>query len=314
MIRVSLIGNSNIANKYLIPAFNEHKDFKIINIASKNNLNKNIHDVEYFSNYNKAINDSIDLVYVSLPNSMHYDICKFALNNGKHVIVEKSLTTSLRDSKILINLAKKNKLILFENFQFQFHDQFKFIQSIVSSNELGSIKYINSSFTFPPFSSESNIRYQKKLGGGSLLDAGAYPLMVTNLLAKNENLVLLSAKTTERNYDVDISGAFTVLTSNTNIISNGTYSFNSQYTCSLNIIFTEGQINADRVFTAPPGFKANIKVTKNNNTKSYFFECNHFLNMLDEIIMSVNYQHKYNYEIMLRQSKLINQINRKCQN
>ena len=109
MINVSIIGNSNIARKYLIPAFNSHSSFNIVNIASRSKRESNTTDaIKNYESYEKAINQKeVDLVYVSLPNSMHYAICDYALKKNKHVIVEKSLTTSNQKSKELIDFAKK---------------------------------------------------------------------------------------------------------------------------------------------------------------------------------------------------------------
>tara|TARA_B100000963_G_C22626199_1_gene672503 strand:+ start:272 stop:1219 length:948 start_codon:yes stop_codon:yes gene_type:complete len=315
MINVSIIGNSNIARKHLIPAFNNHPSFNIVNIASRSKRESNEDVIKYFENYEQAVNQKdVDLIYVSLPNSMHYEICEYALKKNKHVIVEKSLTTSNQESKRLIDLAKKNELILFENFQFQFHDQFQFIKNIVMSSELGSLKFIDSSFMFPPFQDEDNIRYKKDLGGGSLLDAGAYPIMITNLLVPDEDLEVISAKSTEKKNAVDISGAFSLISKDSLIVSHCKHSFNSHYACSLCLTFTNGQILADRIFTAPPGFKAKVLVSNSSGTKTYYFECNHFIKMLDYIVTSLNNVHKFDFMPMIRQSKLLHKINKICQN
>ena len=244
MINVSIIGNSNIARKYLIPAFNSHSSFNIVNIASRSKRESNTTDaIKNYESYEKAINQKeVDLVYVSLPNSMHYAICDYALKKNKHVIVEKSLTTSNQKSKELIDFAKKNELILFENFQFQFHDQFQFIKDIVMSSKLGSLKFIDSSFMFPPFNDKDNIRYKKNLGGGSLLDAGAYPIMITNLLVPDEDLKVISAKSTEKKNGVDISGAFSLISKDSLIVSHCKHSFNSHYTCSLCLTFYSNEL------------------------------------------------------------------------
>ena len=56
---------------------------------------------------------------------------------------------------------------------FQYHNQHAFVQKIIEDGEIGDIHFFKSSFGFPP-RRKDDIRYNKELGGGALLDAGGY--------------------------------------------------------------------------------------------------------------------------------------------
>ena len=98
-----------------------------------------------------------------------------------HVLVEKSLACEYAQVVELNDLAKKKGLALIENFQFRFHSQLQYIKNIVGSGKIGELRCIKSAFGFPPFQEKNNIRYQKELGGGALLDAGAYPIKISQI-------------------------------------------------------------------------------------------------------------------------------------
>ena len=81
----------------------------------------------------------------------------------------------------MVELAEVKDLALLENFQFQFHSQFAYLRDFIQSEEFGELRAFRASFGFPPFPDSTNIRYDKSLGGGALLDAGAYMTKVSQL-------------------------------------------------------------------------------------------------------------------------------------
>ncbi len=69
------------------------------------------YQIKAFSNYRHLIG-KIDAVSIATPTPQHYEIAKFFLENGVHVLVEKPITTTLKEADELIKIARKNKLIL----------------------------------------------------------------------------------------------------------------------------------------------------------------------------------------------------------
>ena len=64
--------------------------------------------VKTYKDYEKAIKeDNVDLVVVSTPTITHFKISKFALENSKHVLIEKPICLSLKQVKVLNKIAKK---------------------------------------------------------------------------------------------------------------------------------------------------------------------------------------------------------------
>ena len=113
MLSVSIIGYGYWGTK-LARNFQNSSYFEILSIVDKkrNNLNnakKNLPSIECYLDYKKAIkNNHLDLVIISTPTSSHFKIAKFALDNSKHVLVEKPLCLSSKEAKELNKIAKLN--------------------------------------------------------------------------------------------------------------------------------------------------------------------------------------------------------------
>ena len=94
MFNICLIGHGYWGEK-LARNFNNSEYFNIISIVDKKKINLNsakkiYPSVELYKDYKSAIKSSFtDLVIVSTPTSTHYKIAKFALENDRHVLVEK---------------------------------------------------------------------------------------------------------------------------------------------------------------------------------------------------------------------------------
>jgi predicted dehydrogenase len=95
--------------------------------------------------HNDIINNpEIDLVAVCTPVFSHYEIAKLALEAGKHVLIEKPMTSTSAQSEELVNLAEQKGLQIFVDHTFVFTGAVKKIKEVVQSGELGEIYYFDS--------------------------------------------------------------------------------------------------------------------------------------------------------------------------
>ena len=100
--------------KYHLEKFisNKQCDTKWVVDTNLDNINLNGHDsIQKSSNYKEVLND-IDAISLVTPTKMHFKIAKFFLENKKHVLIEKPMTETVAQAKKLVDLAKKNKVIL----------------------------------------------------------------------------------------------------------------------------------------------------------------------------------------------------------
>jgi predicted dehydrogenase len=88
--------------------------------------------------------DSIDAVVIATPISTHFELAKACLTHGKHVLIEKPLTTNVADARELIRLAQLNGRVLMVDHTFIYSGAVRKLREIIDSGELGEIYYYDS--------------------------------------------------------------------------------------------------------------------------------------------------------------------------
>ena len=315
-LRVGILGCANIATRSLIPSFAAHPRFVVDAIASRDPAKSGSVASQYgcrAMDYETLVTDpDIDLVYVPLPTGLHVEWVAKCLHAGKHVLCEKSLAGTLQEVEALVAIARQKGLLLVENFQFRFHSQHKAIQAILASGELGEIRCFRSSFGFPPFQDPNNIRYSKALGGGALLDAGAYTLKSISVVLGEGYRVKAATRWQPADSEVDLGGGV-YLENDAGVTVEVAFGFDHFYQCNYEIWGSRGHLIAKRAFTAPPGFAPEVVLhTAAGVEPMKLLPDDHFANMLTHCAISVETQSfEAEYRDCLTQSDLIQQA-REC--
>ena len=162
MLKVALIGYGYWGSK-LARNFQNLEYFNLVAIADKEPKNlllakKNYPLTKVFKNYKKAIkNNIIDLVIIASPTITHYKVSKFALENSKHVLVEKPLSLSLKEVKKLNKIANNKKKLIFVDYPFLFSGTINFIKKIINKGTYGRILEIESFREQAPIRKDVNV-------------------------------------------------------------------------------------------------------------------------------------------------------------
>ncbi|MBN2877170.1 MAG: Gfo/Idh/MocA family oxidoreductase [Bacilli bacterium] len=182
MIRFGLVGASGIAKKFARDiAFVDNAKITAVSARSEEQANeyKEFYNVEYaFGSYEEmAKSDVIDAVYIATPHNFHVEHAILFLNNKKHVLVEKPITVNLPQYELMLEVAKKNNVLLMEAMWTHFLPSTRFIKKLVDSKELGNLKQATIEFGYELISDHRTKRrwLNPELAGGSILDMGVYP-------------------------------------------------------------------------------------------------------------------------------------------
>ncbi len=314
IIRLGLFGASKILENTMSDAFINHPNFVISGLASKSLDRLNIISRKLkcpkHNTYDTLMDcNKIDAAYISLPNSMHYEITKKLLNIGIHCLVEKPLACSENEYTELNEIAKKNNLALLETFQFQYHSQFEYIKGTIMNKRLGELRSIEIKFGFPLFKDKDNIRYKKELKGGAFFDAGVYISKTACLLMNTSKAEVLSKIYYLNNFDVDMYGSC-IITNNRDSSVLGSWGFDNSYLCSLDIWFSKGKLKANRIFTAKKDFPATIEITNGKKKLIKEFIDYQYYNNINEFFLTIKSPEKMNehYFANLIQAKLMKKI------
>jgi len=312
MIRVGVLGNASIARRSLVPAFRAHPDCELVAIGSRAPLNVEASPARVCS-YDEVVRaDDIDLVYCALPTGLHYEWVKRALAARKHVLCEKSLVCCPEEARELVDAARSAGCLLMESFQFRFHAQNLFVRSLLDEGRIGTLRQCVVRFGVPPFPEGArNIRYSKELGGGALLDNGAYVLKAATYLL-GDDVEVLSAVAGGRSPalgDVDTTGA--VMLSARGISVHVAYGFDHFYQNGYELWGTEGKITTSRAFTARSDFAAPVIIETAAGREERVFRDDHFANMLNHISQRIRIgDFEGEYAQCLRQADLVDAVRR----
>ena len=309
-----ILGGASIALRSIAHEINTHDLLELTAIATRSEDKKRKIAEKFSCNilvgYETLLKDkSIEFIYIPLPNSLHKEWVIKSLEAGKHVLCEKSIGCNYKEAEEMVNVAQKNNLLLVENFQFRFHSQHKEIKKIIDSGEIGEIKLFRSTFGFPPFPDKTNIRYSLSLGGGALLDAGAYTLKAASFVLGNNIKIQSSNIISSEEYDVDITGSISGIFDE-KIPIQLSYGFDNFYQCNYEVWGSKGKLTCTRAFTPPPGFSPFIIIEKQGEKEDRQLKAdNHYRNMLTHCVNKINeLNFKDEYQEILIQAKLIEEV------
>jgi predicted dehydrogenase len=96
------------------------------------------------SSYDEILqNPAIDAVAIATPVATHFELARKALECGKHVFIEKPLTSTSAEARELIDLAQKKGLKLMVDHIFVYNGAVKKIKEIIDSGEIGELMYFD---------------------------------------------------------------------------------------------------------------------------------------------------------------------------
>lgn len=182
MNNIGILGCGNIATK-MADTVNLMQGVNLYAVASRSlekaeEFAKKYKSKKAYGSYDELLSDSaIDLVYIAVPHSHHYELIKQALNHNKNVLCEKAFTANSKMAKEVLKMAEDKKLLLAEAIWTRYLPSRKIISDIIESGILGTISSVDSNLGYNIHKNE-RIR-NKALAGGALLDLSVYPINFT---------------------------------------------------------------------------------------------------------------------------------------
>ena len=113
----------------------------------------------------------VDAVAIATPVSSHFELARRALEAGKHVLVEKPITTSAIEAQMLIEIAEKNRLTLMVDHTFAYTGAVRKIREMIVRGEIGDIYYYDSvRVNLGLFQSDVNVLWDLAVHDLAILD------------------------------------------------------------------------------------------------------------------------------------------------
>ena len=185
-IRIGFLGRADIVKlALLMPAARRPGMVAIVGLAARSVQDaiafKQQH-LEYLSNatvyssYSALLTSpDVDGVYIALPTSLHFEWAALALAAGKHVLLEKPLTSNAVQAEALVALARQRNLVLMHGLHNLHHPMIARVRALVRG--LGNLRHAEAKLIMPKrYVQRKGSRYDSALSGGSAMDLAGYVL------------------------------------------------------------------------------------------------------------------------------------------
>lgn len=276
-MRLGVLGCAGIAERRVIPAILAAQGIMLAAVASRDRLKAagwaERYGCEAADGYDELLaRDDIDAVYVPVPAALHAHWTERALLAGKHVLVEKPMSTSERQTRRLVELARREGLVLMENFMFLHHRQHEDAWRLVAQGEIGELLDLVAVFTIPAPSGR-DIRWKRGLGGGALFDLGVYPLRLAQRFLGRGLEVAGASLRHDRNAGVDVAGA-AILRTWDGIMAQVSWGMEHSYAAYYELWGDKGRLRVDGAFAPSANvrqelhFGETLRVPRDNQYKN----------------------------------------------
>lgn len=190
ILRWGLLSTARI-NRAVIPPLKASARNRLTAVASRDLAKGQAYAREWdiprvHGSYEALLADpEIDVVYISLPNSLHAEWSIKALQAGKHVLCEKPMALSTAELDAMAAAAQRSGRVLAEAFMYRHHPQTLKVRELVEAGAIGELRLITGAFSFN-LTRAGDVRLNADLGGGSIWDVGCYPVSYARWVAGQE--------------------------------------------------------------------------------------------------------------------------------
>lgn len=174
-----VLGTAGIAKGQTIPGMLEAENCCLYAIAGRDPAKAKEYQEQFgfekaYGSYEELLEDpKVEAVYIPLPNSLHFEWVKKALEHRKNVLCEKPLTPTAAEAEELFRIAEGNGVLLMEAFAYLHSPFVKAVKDELDKGMIGAVRYIESQFVTSDYDL-SNIRMRKETKGGCTYDLGCY--------------------------------------------------------------------------------------------------------------------------------------------
>jgi len=161
-----------------------------------------------YGSYEELCKDQkVELVYIASPHSEHFENMKLCIKYHKPILCEKAFCINSKQAEEVFKLAEEEKVFVAEAMWTRYMPSRRIIDEILNSNIVGDIHLVVANLGY---SIKSHPRLvDPKLGGGSLLDVGVYPITFTQMIYK-ETPEKVDAHCTYTETGVDETDSYTL--------------------------------------------------------------------------------------------------------
>jgi len=252
-VRFGVLGAAGIAKTAVVPAITRARNARVVAVATRrpevaSHWAREAGIERVLGSYEELLADpDVEAIYIPLPNSEHAHWTVAAARAGKAILCEKPLAMSAAMAETVVLACADHKVLLMEGFMYRFHPQHGRVREIIASGEIGEVVEVHAHLSVDIMSpvDTANVRFDRRLGGGALLDMGCYVVHIARSLFAEEPLSVMGRWTLDDRYGVNVADA-AVLEFSAGRIAIVSCSFKGNAQGFYRVIGRRGQIDVPR--------------------------------------------------------------------
>ncbi len=266
-IRYAVVGLGHIAQVAVLPAFaHARRNSRLTAIVSGDRTKRREIAKRYgldqafsYDDFDECL-QSVDAVYIALPNSMHAEYTIRAARAGVHVLCEKPMAVTVDECRRMIAACRRAKVKLMIAYRLHFETLNLAAMDLARSGRLGELKFFNSSFSMTV--RRGDIRTKRACGGGTLYDIGVYCINAARNLFRAEPTQVSATSINSGSStlaEIDETTA-SVLRFGNDRVATFVTSFNASDVASYRIVGTKGDLHADPAYEYAEGLEYRLTI------------------------------------------------------
>ncbi|HSX32578.1 MAG TPA: Gfo/Idh/MocA family oxidoreductase, partial [Candidatus Saccharimonadales bacterium] len=199
-------GPNSASSTFHVPliGYEPRMDIRVISTTMLDEAQQLLPDQNIVNDVDEVMNHpQVQLVVIAVPNALHFDFAKRALNAGKHVVVEKPLAVTTAQIDELIALAAEKKLLLTQFHNRRWDGGFLTVKKLLDEDRIGNPVVYEANYDRWAPEVPDNWRAKKGAGGGYLYDLGVHLLDQTIALFGRPQSVAATIKTQREGSQAD---------------------------------------------------------------------------------------------------------------
>ncbi|NCQ17337.1 MAG: dehydrogenase [Ignavibacteria bacterium CG22_combo_CG10-13_8_21_14_all_37_15] len=279
LVHLPFLKKLNNANVVAISEINKNR---LLTVGEKFGIKK-----QYSSFEDMLEKENLDAVIIATPTDTHLPIALACIEKKRHVLIEKPISRSLQETKLIVDAAKKQEVKVMVGMNFRYRPDVMLLKSIINSGDLGEIFYVKSGWLRKQSSEGQWFTKKESSGGGVILDLGIVLLDLSLWLLNFPEIASVSTQNFFINTTSVEDCSLSMIRCRPNALINleTSWSLNSEMdTFYLNIYGIKGNasLNPLRVFKKINDQQIDMTPSGNDNylslfKKSYLNELKHFL-------------------------------------
>lgn len=276
-IRYAVVGLGHIAQVAVLPGFRTAHNSELVALISNDAEKRKKLGRKYkvdrlasYDQYEECLRDSVDAVYITLPNHLHREYAVRAAAAGIHVLCEKPLALTAEDCQAMIDAAESNNVKLMTAYRLHFEKANLEAIRLIESGKLGDVRFFSSEFAQNV--DPENVRLMPVAqGGGPVYDMGVYCINAARYLFQSEpvGISALSESNGEPRFKQAEEMTSVLMRFPEGRLATFTCSFGAADIGQYTLVGTKGTLAADPAYEYAEGLSHRITIVEKTQVRKF---------------------------------------------